>query len=99
MESIKPEIKNSETTKAFKRSIINEYYKNSLFSVQDPVGMKPLSRLRLQLSHLYEHKFKDNFSDAATPICAFGAIIEVTEHLFLHCHSFFSQRSELLDGL
>ena len=38
----------------------NDYYRekeNSFFSIHNPVGVKLLTHLRLQLSHLNEHKF------------------------------------------
>ena len=34
----------------------------SLFSIHDPQGVKLLSRLRLNFSHLNEHKFKHNLN-------------------------------------
>ena len=44
----------------FKKSIISEKKKNetSLFCVYDPLGVKLLTCLRLQFSHLNEHKFR-----------------------------------------
>ena len=34
-----------------------------LFSIPNPSGIKLLTRLRLRLSHLNEHKFNHNFDD------------------------------------
>ena len=42
---------------------------NSIFSVYDALDVKILTRLRLQLSHLNEHKFGHGFDDTASPIC------------------------------
>ena len=83
----------------FKKSIINEKQENSLFSVYDPFGVKLLTRLRLQFSHLNEHKFRHGFSDTVNPVCACGTEIETTEHFFLRCHLYSTQGSELFESL
>ena len=36
---------------------------NSIFSVYDPRGVKLLTRVKLEFSHLNEHKFKHGFND------------------------------------
>ena len=36
---------------------------NSIFSIYDPIGVKQLTYLRLQFSHLNEHKFRHDFGD------------------------------------
>ena len=40
----------------------------NIFGCHNLKGIKYLARLRLVLSHLYEHKFKDNFQDTLDPI-------------------------------
>ena len=52
--------------------------------------------LRLQFSHLNKHKFRHGFSDTINPICACGTEIETTEHFFLRCHFYSTQRFENL---
>ena len=42
---------------------ITEKKENSLFSIHNPVGVKLLTRLRLQLSHLNEDTFRHGFED------------------------------------
>ena len=59
---------------------MKEKKENSLFSIYDPLGVKLLTRLRLQFSHLNEHKFRHGFNDTLNPICACGNEIETTEH-------------------
>ena len=54
-ESLKPEVRNAKQIGVFKKIIITEKKKNSLFSIHNPLGVKLLTRLRLQLSHLNEH--------------------------------------------
>ena len=34
---------------------------NTVYNIFNPVGLKYLTRLSLELSHLNEHKFKHNF--------------------------------------
>ena len=47
--------------------------------------MKLLTRLRLDLSHFHDHKFKHSFHNLLTPICNYRADIKRTPHYFLHC--------------
>ena len=70
-----------------------------LFSIHDPVGVKLLTRLRLQFSHLNEHKFRDNFKDCVNPMCDCGAETETTSHFFLRSQFFANERQKLRHGL
>ena len=47
-----------------------------------------MTRLRLGLSHLREHKFNHNFKNCINPLCSCGMDIESTSHLFLRCSVF-----------
>ena len=58
-----------------KKSVINKKQENSLFSAYDPLGVKLLTCLWLQSSHLNEHKFRHGFSDIINPMCACGTEI------------------------
>ena len=71
----------------------------SLFSIHYPQGVKLLSRLRLNLSHLKEHKFRYNFKECVTLMCGFGLEIESTQHFFLWCQLSHLERSEPLKSL
>ena len=79
--------------------ILKEKKENSLFSICDPLGVKLLTRLRLQFSHLNEHKFRHGFNNTVDPFCACGNEIETTEHFFLRCHFYSAQRKELFKSL
>ena len=79
--------------------IITEKKENSLFSMHNPVGIKLLTRLRLQLSHLNEHKFRNGFEDTISPMCSSNMEIESNKHFLLRCHFYSSQRLELFDEL
>ena len=73
--------------------------KNSLFSVDDPLGLKLLTFLRLVFCHLKEHKFRDGFKDTLNSLCFCGAKVETTVHFLSHCHLYSTQRSELFDNI
>ena len=60
---------------------------NSVFRCHNPKEIKSLTRLRLGLSHLREHKFKHGFLDSLNPICSCGQNIEILTHFLLHCDS------------
>ena len=63
------------------------------------MGLKPLTRLRIGSSYLKEHKFKHNYQDSVDPLCSCGNYIESTNHFFLHCPNFTTQRRNLLNKL
>ena len=46
-------------------------------------GLKLLTRMRLGLNHLVDHKFRHNFQDCLKPICSCGQEIETTSHFLL----------------
>ena len=72
---------------------------NPLFLVYDPLGVKLLTRLRLEFSHLNEHKFRHCFKDTLNPLCTCRAEVETTEHFLLHCQLYSTHRSEHFDKI
>ena len=68
-----------------------------MFDVIDHSGLKLLTRLRLRLSHLNEHKFRHNFHDTLNPLCTCSLEPETNIHFLLHCHHFDTQRQTLFD--
>ena len=56
-----------------------------------------ITRLRLGLSHLREHKFKHSFQDTLNPICSCSNDIESTTHYLLHCSNYIEERLALLN--
>ena len=66
------EIKNSGSIVTFKKIILSfiRPSANSTFNYHNPRGIKLLSRLRLGLSHLREHKH--SFQDSLNPLCICG---------------------------
>ena len=59
---------------------------------------KLLTLLRLNFSHLKEHKFRHGFPDRINPMCE-ELSVETTEHFLLCCHFYSTQRFELFEYL
>ena len=72
---------------------------NSIFSIYDPLGVKLLTRLRLEFSHLNEYKFRHGFGDTINNMFACRSEVETTEHFLLRCHLCYPQRLELFENL
>ena len=81
------DIRNSDSLNVLKFSPLKflRPVANSVFEINNPYGLKLLTRLRLVLSHLRYHKFRYNFQDCINPICVCGVEIETTTHFLLHC--------------
>ena len=72
---------------------------NSVYNCHNAKGIKLITRLRLGLSNLSEHKFKHNFQESLNPLCNCGHGIEAATHFFLHCPLFTNARYTLLSTL
>ena len=70
---------------------------NSVFRCHNFKGIKLLTRPRLGLSHLREHKFKHGFLDSLNPICTCGQNIETSTHFLLHCSNYSNERLTFLN--
>ena len=92
------DIRDSDSLNVFKFSFFKfiRTLASSAFEINNPYGSKLLTRLRLGLSHLRNHKFRHNFQDCFNPICICGLEIETTTHFLLHCPLFQSARQSLL---
>ena len=97
--NLKPEVRNAKQIGVFKKIIITEKKENFLFSIHNPVAVKLFTRLRIQLSHLNEHKFRHGFEDTINVKCSCNTEIESNEHFLLCCHFYSSQRLELFGNL
>ena len=58
-----------------------------------------MTRLRLGLSHLREHKFNHKFQNCINPLCSCGMNIESTSHFFLRCPVFGKKITTLLNKI
>ena len=71
----------------------------STFNVSNHIGIQYLTRLRLSLSHLREHRFRHNFNDTLNPLCPCNSEVESVSHFFLRCHFFDIERLVLMNGI
>ena len=67
--------------------------------MHDPHGLKLLTRLRLNFSHLRAHKFRHNFRDTLNPLCSCGLETESTSHYLLRCTFYTHIRKTLVDSI
>ena len=63
---------NSNLLEVFKSKLLAfiQPVQRSIYNVFNPQGLKFLTRLRLGLSHLKEHRFRDNFKNCINPLCS-----------------------------
>ena len=94
-------IRNSESLNVFKNSLLKFIRPsgNSVFNCHNPRGVRLLTRLRLGLSPLPEHKFKYDFQDSLNPICSCGNDIETLAYFLLHCPHYSHERSTFLNTI
>ena len=62
-------------------------------------GLKLLTRLRLNFSHLNEHKSRHGFKDTVDTMCKCGLETETTLHFLLRCRLYSTIRTKLLDDI
>ena len=100
---LKIEIRNIESFPKFRKLLLNLDYGHpscrSIYNIFNPLGVKYLTRLRLDLSHLNGHRFNHNFHDYINPLCSCGNDTESNPHFFRHCRHFTSLRAELMNNL
>ena len=102
MEQLRPQLRNSKkSSSVLKEKILNftRPSPNSFFDCHNPKAIKLITRLRLGLSHLREHKFKHSFQNKINPLCNFSQDIESYTHFFLHFHFLDNERRTLLSTI
>ena len=94
-------IRNSESIVIFKSRLLSLIHpsQSNVYNIFDPIGLKLLTHLRLNFSHLNEPKFRHNFQDCLNPLCLCGLEIEDTIHYLLHCQYFFEYRINLINSV
>ena len=105
--NLDPHLRKSENFSVFKTNILkfirpspNSVYTLFIYdNLQTLFGICLITKLRLGLSHLREHKFKHGFQDMLNPLCSCGNDVESTEHFLLHCPQFVNERRTLLSTL
>ena len=99
--TLDPAIRNTTSINSFKYALLQfiRPSKSSVYNIHEPFGLKLLTRLRLELSHLRDHKFKHNFQDTLNPLCSCSLEPETVKHYLLHCPFYDNQRKTLLDNI
>ena len=94
-------IRNSASLNTFKKNLLNfiRPCANSILDIYNPLGIKLLTRLRIGLSHLREHKFRHCFQDTLNPLCDCGKGIESTIQFFLYYTNFLIPRQTLFQNI
>ena len=94
-------LRNSKYYNIFKNSLlkIGKPMPKPTFNIHNHLGLKLLTRLTLELSHLNEHRFNHNFEDCINPLCSCSLEVDSTVQFFLHCHNFVNIRNTLLNTL
>ena len=85
--NVDPHLRKSENFSVFKRNILKliRPSSNSVYNCHNLRGICLITRLRLGLRHLREHKFKHGFQNTSNPLCGCGDDVGSTEHFILHC--------------
>ena len=94
-------IKLSESYLMFRKRMLNLIRPkcNETYRIHNPTGLKLLTRLKLGLSHLNDHKFNHNFRGCVNPPRSCSLSVENNVHFFLHCHHFSLQRQTLMNNI
>ena len=95
------DLRNSESYTLLRSSILKfiRPSPNSFYGCQNIMGIKLVTRLRLGLSHLREHKFKHSFQDKLNPLCSCGTDVESSTHFLLQCPSYINERCTLMSNV
>ena len=98
---LKPEIRRSGSYDIFRKSILNftRPSESKVYNINDTIGIKLITRLRLGFSHSCEHKIKHNLRDTLKPLCSCSVEVYSTSHYFLRCHFFDALRALLMNNL
>lgn len=66
------------------------------FTDPNSLGLTYLTRVRLGLSHLPDHKFCHNFRDLVSLTFGSGEVTETAKHYPLHCSNFIRKKQSLM---
>ena len=94
-------IRNADSISTFKSKLLSfiRPVQSNTYNIFDPIGIKFLTRLRLDFSHLNEHRFRHNFENCMNPLCSCSLEIEDTLHYLLHCQHFSICRKDLMNSV
>ena len=92
-------IRKSQSLNIFKKSILKfiRPSQKGVYNCHNPKEIKLLTRSRVGLSHLREHKSKHSFQDTLNPICNCGEDNETTSHYLLYYPEYLQERMTLMN--
>ena len=92
-------IRNSESLTSFKSKVLKfiRPSKNSIFLCNNPKGIQLLTRSRLGLSHLRDHKFKLDFLDTLNLTFNCSEDVKNSCHYFPLCSLYINEKLALLN--
>ena len=93
--------RNAMNIKQFQNIVLSSFKpeKTNNFSINDRMGLRFLTQLRVDLNPLRKYKFERRFLDTTDEYCLCGFGIEDVDHYLLHCHQFIDIRNELFDNI
>ena len=94
-------IYNSSSYHAFKNLMLKfiRPEPNRISSTQNFEGLKLLTRIRVGLSHLVDHKFRHNFQDCLNLICSCRQEIVTASHFLLYCLNYRCARQTFFEKI
>ena len=100
-EHISDDLKNSRSIAEFKSIYKRENVppKRGYFSINNKFGVRLLTKLRVGLSDLREHRFRHNFKNCPSPICKCKQEAESTEHFLARCPLYTNLRNNFLNNI
>ena len=99
--NLSQDLRNSESYTLFLSNLVKfiRQSPNSFNDCQNIMGIKLVTRLRVGLSHLWEHKFKHSVSDTLNPFCNCRMYAELSKHFLLQYPSYINKRRTLRRNL
>ena len=99
MEWIDVNICNSASCNVFNKVILKiiRPKPSQVLNIDSSEGLKFLTRIWFGLSHLADHKFRQNSQDCINPICSWSQEIETSTHFLLHCFNYDCARQTLFE--
>ena len=95
------DLRSSENFGIFRNNILEliRPKPNSFFNCCNLKGIMQISRLRLELIQLSDHKFNFNFQNFLNLLSSWGSIVEITSDFILHCPIFNDRKHAFLNTL
>ena len=93
--------RNETDINKFKIKLLSSFKPNKCdyYGIDDKVGLRFLTQLRVDLNPLRKYKFKHNFADTSDELCSSCDEIDDIHHYLLDCQRYLDIRKSLLDNV